>query len=266
MREAVLWLLSENNSDMSIGLFDIWHLLYLFVILGGGILLSVIFGKKGEAVKKRITDIFAYLVIGFYIADFFLMPLSDSYNGISTDKLPFHICTLMAIFVPFAQFNKKFEKIMTAIVTLSMAGSLMWMVYPGSALGGEPPFSYRISQTFMYHGLLFNWGFLNLTFGRVKLDIKNIWKEFCGILLILLWAFIGNTIYADHNWFFIKESIFSFLPDEVMPPVVVFCVFGVCLVVYGAYYLVCRLLAHTREEIKNAAEPIEDGELLAVRK
>ena len=175
------------------------------------------------------------------------MPLSDSYSGISIDKLPFHICTFMGVLVPFAQFNKAFAKIKAPIVTLSIAATLMWMCYPGSALGGQPPFCYLIFQTFMYHGLLFNWGVLNLSIGVVKLDIKKIWMEFCGILIILVWSMFGNAIYNDQNWFFTKHSIFEFIPDEIMPPVVVFCVFGTCLVVYGAYYLISAIAHRTTQ-------------------
>ena len=175
------------------------------------------------------------------------MPLSDSYSGISIDKLPFHICTFMGVLVPFAQFNKAFAKIKAPIVTLSIAATLMWMCYPGSALGGQPPFCYLIFQTFMYHGLLFNWGVLNLSLGVVKLDIKKIWMEFCGILIILVWSMFGNAIYNDQNWFFTKHSIFEFIPDEIMPPVVVFCVFGTCLVVYGAYYLISAIAHRTTQ-------------------
>ncbi len=241
MKAFVSWLFSENNSSQQIDLFDPWHFLYLGIVFGGALLLSLLLKGKSQSAKEKALRIFAYLTIGIYIADFFCMPLSDSYNGISQDKLPFHICTLAAVFVPFVQFNEKFKAIKTVTVTLAIASSLMWMCYPGSALGGEPPFSYRIFQTFMFHGILFSWGVLNLTLGAVKLHIKQIWKELCAILVVLAWAAFGNAIYDDQNWFFIKESIFPFLPDKVMPPVVVFCVFGVCLVVYGAYYAISAL-------------------------
>ncbi len=255
MKEFVRMLLSENNSDLSIGLFDIWHFLYLFIILGGGILLTCLFCNKSAQSKEKLLRILTYLVIGFYIADFFLMPLSDTYDRIAIDKLPFHICTLMGVLSPFAQFNKKFSKIKHVIVMLSIAGSIMWMVYPGSALGGQPPFSYVISQTFMYHGLLFNWGLLNLTLGVVKLDIKKIWMELCGIIILLVWAWIGNTLYDDQNWFFIETSIFPFLEDKIMPPVVTFCVFGTCFLIYCAYYLVNAIVAH-KEKTRHSSIPV----------
>lgn len=242
MKDFVARLFSENNSDLQIGLFDVWHFLYLFIIFGGCIALWLIFHKKSETAKQKVIRIFAYLTIGLYIADFFIMPLSDSYSGISTYKLPYNICTIMAVLVPFAQFNKKFKSVKAPIVTLSIASSLMWTCYPGSALGGQPPFSYIIFQTFMYHGFLFSWGFLTLALGDVKLEIKKIWKEFCGILLILIWAAFGNTIYdGEQNWFFIEKSIFPFLSDEIMPLMVVLSVFGVCLVIYGIYYAVCKI-------------------------
>ena len=239
MREFVKMLFSENNSTLAIGLFDVWHFLYLAVILGGAVLLSLIYRNKSEKSKARLIRLFAYLTIGLYVADFFIMPLSDSYSGISVYKLPFNICTIAAVLVPFVEFNQSFAKIKKVVVTLSVTASLMWMCYPGSALGGQPPFSYIIFQTFMYHGFLFVWGFLNLSLGKVVLDFKKLWQELIGILAVLVWADFGNTIYGrENNWFFIESSIFPFLDDAVMPLAVVLSVFGCCLVVYCIYYAV----------------------------
>ena len=244
MKEFFAWLFSQNNSQLQINLFDGWHFLYLFIIFGGTALLSL--AVKGK-MKEKWLRIMAYLTVGLYVADFFIMPLSDSYSGISTYKLPFNICTIMAVLVPFVQFNPRFKAIKTPAVTLSIASSLMWLCYPGSALGGQPPFSYIIFQTFMYHGFLFCWGVLNLAYGEVELKLRKIWKEFCGILMILVWAAFGNTVYdGGHNWFFIETSIFPFLSDEIMPLMVVLSVFGVCMVIYGAYYWL-RSLAQKRK-------------------
>ena len=239
MQEFIKKLFSQNNSELSIGLFDIWHFLYLFIILGGAILLSFIYKNKSEEAKSRVIRIFAYLTIGLYIADFFIMPLSDSYSGISVYKLPFNICTIMAVLVPFVEFNPKFAGIKKAVAVLSVTSSLMWMCYPGSALGGQPPFCYIIFQTFMYHGFLYTWGFLNMSLGKARLEWKKLWQEFVGILMILVWADLGNTVYGrEQNWFFIESSIFPFLPDKIMPLAVVFSVFGSCLVVYSIYFAV----------------------------
>ena len=242
MKDFVAWLFSENNSNLQIGLFDVWHFTYLFIVFGGAITFSLLFKNKSEEKRKRMTRLFAYLTIGLYVADFFIMPLSDSYSGISEYKLPFNVCTLMAVFVPFVEFNKKFEPIKNTVVCISIASSLMWMCYPGTALGGQPPFCYIVFQTFMYHGFLFIWGVLNLSLGFATLKFKWIWKELCGVLIILVWAAFGNAIYdGEQNWFFIEKSIFPFLTDEIMPPVVVFCVFGTCFLVYCGYYAISAI-------------------------
>lgn len=243
MKEFFAWLFSENNSSLQIGLFDIWHFLYLFIVFGGTLVLALL-GTKKPSQKEKLLRLMAYLTVGLYAIDFFIMPLSDSFGGqISAYKLPFNICTIMAVLVPFVQFNPKFSRIRQPVVTLSIASTVMWMCYPGTALGGQPPFCYIIFQTFMYHGFLFCWGVLNLAFGTVELNFRKIWKEFVGILMILVWAAFGNTIYdRGFNWFFIESSIFPFLTDEIMPLMVVVSVFGVCLVIYGAYYALRSVL------------------------
>ncbi len=250
MKEWVLWLLSQNNSSLKIGLFDVWHFMYLFVIFAGSIALAVWYRNKSTAQKEKLMRLFACLTIGLYVADFFLMPLSDSYSRISIDKLPFHVCTLMGVLAPFVQYNRRLAPIKTTVVVLAVASSMMWMCYPGSALGGQPPFSYIIFQTFMYHGVLFCWGFLNLALGAVVLRWKEIWKELVMVLAILVWSGVGNTLYEDQNWFFTNWSIFPFLTDEMMPPVVVFCVFGTCFLVYCAYFGIRALLQKkTKKEL-----------------
>lgn len=249
MKEAVHWLLSQNHSSLTIGLFDIWHFVYLAICIGGPALLAALMNKKSDDVKDKIVRVFAYLTIGIYIADFFLMPLSDSYDGIAIHKLPFHICTLMGVMGAFVQFNPRLSVIKTPVVVMAVASSLMWMCYPGSALGGQPPFSYVIFQTFMYHGLLFGWGLLNLAWGGVTLRWKEIWKEFVGVLILLIWSGFGNAVYDEQNWFFTKQSIFPFLPDKVMPPVVVFCVFGTCFLVYCGYFGIRALIQKRNQKL-----------------
>ena len=74
---------------------------------------------------------------------------------------------------------------------------------------------------------------LNLAYGDVVYDFRKIWKEFVGILMILVWAAFGNAVYdRGYNWFFIETSIFPFLSDEIMPVMVVFSVFGTSFVIY----------------------------------
>lgn len=255
MRDFLLELFSQNNSSLQIGLFDVWHFIYLFVTAFMAIFLSLFFKNRSESSQDKVIKIFAYLTIGLYVADFFIMPLSDSYSGISTYKLPFNICTIMAVLVPFVEFNKKFAPIKDVVVILSVTVSIMWMCYPGSALGGQPPFSYVIFQTFMYHAFLCCWGIFNFAFGRVTPTFRRMWRVLVGILAILVWADFGNAVYGrEMNWFFIETSIFPFLPDRILPPVVVLFVFGCSLAVCGLYYAIRALASRGAPKLREDLE------------
>jgi len=217
-----------------ITLFSIWHIMYIVLICGltiGGVFL---FRNKSDKTKNIVLSVLAYIVIGVYIADFFIMPLSR--GDVDVDKLPFHICTLLSFFVGFAQFNKKFECVREPIAVLAIVSSLMYITYPGSALGGVTVFSYKVVQTFVYHGLLFSWGCLSVGLKVTTFKWKNIWKALVGLCLIAVWAAFGNCTYssADHHydWFFITGSTFPFIPSWLMPFVVVTAIFGMVALIY----------------------------------
>lgn len=244
MKSVVERLFAEGSSEFSIDLFGIWHFVYLAFIFGGVALLSVLLHNRSEGARLRAVRFFAALTIGLYVADFFIMPLSDSYSfSIGIDKLPFHICTFVGILATFVQFNPRLAKYKSTVVCLAIASSLMWMCYPGNALGGRPPFCYIIFQTFMYHGSLFTWGVLSLSLSQTRLSFRGMWREFIVVLFVMCWATLGNTIYPnEQNWFFVSRSIFSFLPDKVMPIASVLSVMGVCLIIHTVYYVAITLI------------------------
>ncbi len=234
-----------------ITLFSVWHIMYIVLIVGLTIGVAFLIKNKSENTKKMVLNIIAVSALVVYLADFFIMPISR-FNGdptrqlVDIDKLPFHICTFIGIMIPFAQFNSKLSKSDTfkeVVACLAIVSSLMYITYPGSALGGVGTFSYKVVQTFVFHGLVFSWGFLSLSTGFAKLNFKNIWKQAIGILIIMLWATFGNFVYADYNWFFLKTSIFPFIPDSLMPLAVFGSVFAMCAIIYSIY-LVSMKIAH----------------------
>ena len=249
MKEFFAWLFSQNNSDLKIGLFDGWHFLYLFIVFGGTLVLSLL-GRKFPHRKKKLQETMVYLTVGLYVIDFFIMPLSDSYGSISEDKLPFHICTVMCPVVAFVQFNKKCAKFREPVAILAIVAPLMYLTYPGAAVGELHALCYKVVQTFIYHGVLLAWGYLNLATGYVKPVFKRCYKVLIGLCLIACWAMIGNLTYGtgfDHDgdphydWFFLTGSTFDFIPKYIMPFAVIAAVFCVALMVYGIYYLVLHI-------------------------
>lgn len=243
MREFLINLFETREEPFDVTLCSVWHILYVIMIF------AAIFGtawylrKKDAASKERTLNFMAYSIVIVYVADFFIQPLFRD-GEMNVDKLPFHICTLLCPIIAFTQFNKRFEPIKEPVTFLSVISPLMYIVYPGSALGTESPFCYEIIQTFVYHGLLLAYGVLMLTTQSVKPNIKNSYKALIGISLTVIWAAFGNIVYSEdgwgrgYDWFFITGKTFPFIPQVLMPLVVIGCTFGMVMVIYGIYYLV----------------------------
>lgn len=256
MNEFFKKIFGTSSGSVEITLFSVWHILWFVLIFGLTIGAYFLLRNKSEKTKTITLNVLAYLVIGSYILDFFIMPFSQ--GKIDIDKLPFHICTLTGVFIPFAQFNKKFIPIRNVITCFAIVASLMYLTYPGSALGGVTPWCYKVVQTFMFHGFVFAWGFLSVALKQVTFNFKEIWKEAVGILILIVWALFGNYAYLGipdghhYDWFFITGSTFPFIPSWLMPFVVFVAVYGMCALIYLIDFAIKKI--HQKHLAKQAKE------------
>lgn len=228
-----------------IKLFNGWHFLYIALILGLTGLLT-----WGGLVKKekrnRCLNAVAGILVAVYLLDFMIQPFMTDSFSMNIDKLPFHICIVMCPFIALVQFCRKAAWLKMPVAVFSLVASLMYITYPGSALGGITFYSYRVVQTFIYHGLLFAYGFLNLAWGIVELHWSRIWQ--CAVMLICLelWAGLGNFSYnheGEHfDWLFITGSTYPFIPKPLMPVVVFAAIMIMVVIIYALYFLFKRLL------------------------
>ncbi len=266
MREFFLELLGEKlaNEHNGISMFSWTHILYLVLIVGIIVALSIIFFKKEESTKTKVLNILAILIAVSYISDFFFQPFwhngTFEKNGeLILDKFPFHICTVLCPLVLYSRFGKYGKGIKTPLSVLAVVAPLMWLIYPGTALDTDlAAYSYEIVQLFMYHGLVLIYGVCALTLNESKLNIKKCYKEALCVLGITLWGALGNSLYScenhGYNWFFLKDPVFGFIPESVNPFVVPIVVFLSCLVIYGVYYLVIFLYnKFQKESVKEVA-------------
>ncbi len=246
------WLFGDREEPFEIAFLSFFHILYLVIIIGLTIALAFYLSKHGEK-KKGTLRLIAYSLVVVYVADFFIQPFASSDFSMNIDKLPFHICTVLCPIAAFTEFNKRFEKIKEPVAILAVVAPLMYLVYPGSAIGEISPFCYRIIQTFVYHGLLFSWGLNTLASGQFVPNIRNWYKSLIGICLIAAWATLGNLMYntsylgedggAHYDWFFLTGTTFSFVPSYLMPFAVIAAIFGMVMIIYGLYYAYMHLYA-----------------------
>lgn len=240
MRELFfkLFEMSHFDTGISITAFSVSHFVYLILIFGGIIGTRFAFQGKSAESKEKVLRFLAYAVVLSYLSDFFVHEFV--YGGLNTDKLPFHICTVLCPLMAFAQFNRNGDKIKEPVAVLAIIAPMMYLCYPASIGDGEP-WCYQAVQTMFYHGVLMAWGILNLAFGAVKPDIKKIWKSAVLLICITLWAKLGNVL-LEHNWFFLEEDAFyiGLVENGIIPkwslmianPIVFFLA---VLAVYGVY-------------------------------
>lgn len=239
-----LFEMSHFNTGISITAFSISHFVYLGLIFGTIIGLWLYLRRRDDGSKEKALRILAYLLAVSYFSDFFFHEFV--YGGLNTDKLPFHICTVLCPLICYAQFNRNGHKIMEPVALLSVLAPMMYLCYPASVGDGEP-WCYQAVQTMFYHGVLMTWGILTLALGAVKPDIRNCWKSAVLLSCITLWAKLGNVL-MEHNWFFLEEDAFyiGLVANGVIPkwllmvinPVVFFLA---VLMLYGVCYGLHRI-------------------------
>ncbi len=199
-----LFEMSHFDTGIQITPFSIAHIVYLVLIFGSIIGGWLCLRNKNIETKIKALRLLSYALVFSYLSDFFVHEFV--YDGLNTDKLPFHICTVLCPISAIAQFNRNGKKILEPVTILAILAPMMYLCYPASVGDGEP-WCYQAVQTMFFHGVLMAWGILNVALGIVQPDIKKSWK--CGVLLIgiTLWAKLGNIL-MEHNWFFLEEDAF----------------------------------------------------------
>ena len=251
MHDILSNLLKDHKSEIIFNCFGFWHILYMLIIFGGIITTLMILKNKNQSIKNKVINLVINIVFGLYILDFFLMPLA--YGSIDIEKLPFHICTASCVLCFLSRYNKLLSKFKLQFALLGLVGNLIYVIYPaGVGWYQIAPYSYRVIQTILFHGLMTLYGILTLVYDNVKLEWKKSYKELIVIVLMTLWALLGNVIYNSdvriYNWFFVVRDPFYILSKEIapciMPFIMIVIIYFADMLVYFSYYILKKLLTN----------------------
>lgn len=242
-----LFQMSFFDTGIRITPFSASHIIWLLLIFLGILGAWRYLRSKDRAAKEKCLRGLAYALVFCYLSDFFFHEFV--YDGLNTDKLPFHICTVLCPLAAIAQFNRKGSHIHEPIAMLSILAPLMYLCYPASVGDGEP-WCYQAVQTMLYHGILLAWGILSVALGVVKPNIRHAWKSGVTLIGITLWAKLGNIL-TGHNWFFLEEDALyiGLVANGVIPkwslmiinPIVFFLAVLLC---YGVCHMFSTIGAH----------------------
>lgn len=240
MRELFIKLFEMSHFDTGISItpFSISHIVYLVLIFGSVLIGWLVWRNKAVDAKVKLLRFLAYALVTSYLSDFFVHEFV--YGGLNTDKLPFHICTVLCPLICFAQFNRNGHKIKEPIAILATLAPMMYLCFPASVGDGEP-WCYQAVQTMFFHGVQMAWGILTIALGEVKPNIRKCWQGGVVLIGITLWAKLGNIL-MEHNWFFLEEDALyiGLVANGILPkwslmiinPIIFFlavlAVYGVC--------------------------------------
>ncbi len=240
MRELFIKLFEMSHFDTGISItpFSISHIVYLVLIFGSILIGWLVWRNKAVDAKVKLLRFLAYALVTSYLSDFFVHEFV--YGGLNTDKLPFHICTVLCPLICFAQFNRNGHKIKEPIAILATLAPMMYLCFPASVGDGEP-WCYQAVQTMFFHGVQMAWGILTIALGEVKPNIRKCWQGGVVLIGITLWAKLGNIL-MEHNWFFLEEDALyiGLVANGILPkwslmiinPIIFFlavlAVYGVC--------------------------------------
>ena len=231
--------------ETKVALFGWQHWLYIILIIAFVVFLCLLFYKKSQMVKDRVLKITALLVISIYIFDIFVQPFWND-GKISINKLPFHICTLVGILIPFVTFSKKFDFAKKTIAVWATLAPLMIILFPMNYINRAiEPYSYPIVQTFSFHGLEFFWGVFMLVSKKVDLNWCSVWQPIVGLFPMALWATIGQELYypnrTGENFLFLRTDISAYAPQWLLVPALFTAATIAILILYSICNLVKRI-------------------------
>ena len=248
MFELLSNLLKDHKGEVIFNCFGVWHILFMILIFGGIITTVLVLKNKNQSAKDKVINLVMNLVFGLYVLDFFLMPLA--YGSIDIEKLPFHICTVSCVLCFLSRHNKFLEKYKLQFALLGLIGNIIYVIYPaGVGWYQIAPYSYSVIQTLLFHGLMTLYGVLTLAYDDKKLEWKSCWKELVVIILMTVWALLGNVVYNNdtrtYNWFFVVQDPFYILPKNiasiVMPFVMICTILLGNVLVYLCYFSIKRI-------------------------
>jgi hypothetical protein len=232
------------------GPFHICFILFIFALI---CVVSILIKNKSAAIREKTCDFFISAAFALYIADFFLMPFA--YEEIDIEKLPFHVCTAMCVMCFLSRHVKYLSEFKTNFALLGFISNLVYLIYPAGVMWhAVHPFTYRVVQTLLFHGVMTAYGFLTIVFEN-GFSVKNFRKDIAVLVGMTLWALLGNFLYngsagsysANYNWFFVTADPFGILDKSVsvliMPFLNIIIFFAAEMLVYFIYYSAKRVLS-----------------------
>ena len=178
---------------MTWGSFGLVHILSLLVSAGIIVGLYFLLKNRSDRVQTIVLGVLSFSGIAAIIFNLVAW-------GSPLEYLPFHLCSLSAMVLPFAVFTK--SKVLNNLLLLWGLGALLALVV-NTAQANYEIFSLTFAFYYFPHTLEFGLAILMFLLGRVRLDVKCVpttlgitFGVYTLIHLINVWL---NAYCLEHN-------------------------------------------------------------------
>jgi hypothetical protein len=238
-------LLADKKDGVSFACFDAFHCCFMAAVLASVVIYWLILKDQHQSVKQKAITLCINTAFGLYIADFFLMPLA--YGAIDIEKLPFHICTAMCVACFLSRHNQTLFEYRLHFAVYGLISNLVYLIYPAGVMWHQvQPFTYRVIQTLVFHGVMVVYGFLVLLFDEYQWNPRKCHRDFAVIAAMTLWAMLGNWLYNGEcgffNWFFVIRDPFHLISGDIAPYLMPFLNITIFFAAAMLVHFICSLV------------------------
>jgi len=199
---------TSYSDGLGEGTFGWRHLLWIAVILlfaVGGYL----YFKKNPKLERKVV---LFAVVAMFLIRFTHQTVR-ALLGVEnpwTQAFPFHMCTVLTFLLPLT-IVFDWKAIKTPVFVLAIMGGLITAL-----LGdyfGDGFLTFFAYEGMTAHSLLILVPIYEIAAGRYKLELRDSWKVFAGILVLMGWAMLANLVFypgTGANYMYLMENELPF--------------------------------------------------------
>ncbi len=192
--------------DIAVGTFSSTHLIILALLFLSMIAMVVFLKRQTTVIQDKTIKGIAWSVVVLELIRMAWIVMINKPELMPVAFLPFHLCGLMAIFIPFAVYTKS-DVLIEFVYVAGIAGAGMALLTPDVSM--YPLLSLQFIQSMIIHALIFFCGIFYIFVQGYRPRIKNAPKVLMLLILLAVAVFPVNVYLQNQqaNYFFLMYGI-----------------------------------------------------------
>lgn len=205
------WLI-ENAEVMGDGP-GLWCPLHIFLmcLLGAWLVSCWFLCRKYKTFALKMTKVLCFVMLGFRLFRMLLLYCSGTQTFV--EILPWHLCHVMSFVFPTFYLSKT-KKFFLPVLIVTFFGGILTFIF------GD--YYYLSTLSFLhYESLLLHFVMPTVVIaciasGYFKVKVSEFWQGFVGIIILICWSMVGNSLIDGANYLYLMENglpfdLFNFL-------------------------------------------------------